>query len=155
MIQRIQSVYLLLAIIAGALMFFFPLAEFYGTSNFALYIYKLDFFDPDPALKLSPYFLMPLLGTIVLIVLLLLITLISFKNRKRQLFLSKISMGLTLVLLAGYFFGYISLLEESVQNPPLYLFASFMPALVFLFLLLANRSILKDEKLIKSMDRLR
>ena len=69
--------------------------------------------------------------------------------------LTKIAMGLTLVLLAGYFFGYIGMLENNVGNPPEYHFASFMPAVVFLFLLLANRGILKDEKLIKSMDRLR
>ncbi len=155
MIQRIQSIYLFLAIIAAALMFFFPLAEFYGDSNFILYVYKLNFFDPDPSLGLSPYFLMPLMGTIILIILLSLITIFSFKNRKRQLLFTKISMGLTMILLAGYFFGYIGLLEGAVGNPPKYQFASFMPALVFVFMFLANRSIQKDEKLIKSMDRLR
>ena len=36
-----------------------------------------------------------------------------------------------------------------------YEMASFMPILVFIFLFLANRGIQKDEKLIKSMDRLR
>ncbi|MCK5776601.1 MAG: DUF4293 family protein [Bacteroidales bacterium] len=30
-----------------------------------------------------------------------------------------------------------------------------MPAVMFLFLMLANRGIQKDEKIIKSMDRLR
>ncbi len=155
MLQRIQSIYLFLAIIAASLMFFFPLAEFFGDSNFVLYVYKLSFFDPDPSLQLSPYFLMPLMGTIVLIILLSLITIFSFKNRKRQLLFTKISMAITLVLLAGYFFGYISLLEGAVGNPPKYQFASFMPILVFLFMFLANRSIQKDEKLIKSMDRLR
>jgi len=155
MIQRIQSVYLTLAIIAAAMMFFFPLAHFYGDSNFILYAYQLDFLDPDPSLILSPYFLMPLMGTIVLIMLLSLIAIFGFNNRKRQMLLTKISMGLTLVLLAEYFFGYIGVLEANVGNPPNYEFASFMPALVFLFLMLANRSILKDEKIIKSMDRLR
>ena len=155
MIQRVQSIYLLLAVIASALMFIFPLAEFYGDSNFVLYAYELNFFDPDPNLILSPYFLMPLMGTIFLIIILSLMTVFSYKNRKRQLLLTRISMGLTMVLLAGYFFGYIGLLEGAVGNPPNYQFASFMPVLVFVFMFLANRSILKDEKLIKSMDRLR
>lgn len=155
MIQRIQSVYLLLAIIAASIMFLFPLAEFYGNSNFVFYIYELQFSDPDPSLVLSPYFLLPLMGAVVLIILLSFISLFSFKNRKRQMVLTKVAMGITLVLLAGYFFGYIGLLENNVGNPPEYHFASFMPAIVFLFLLLANRGILKDEKLIKSMDRLR
>ncbi len=155
MIQRIQSIYLFLAIVAAALMFFFPLAEFYGDSNFILYIYEIQFSDPDPTLALSPYFLMPLMGSVILIILLSFIALFSYKNRKRQLIIIKIAMGLTLVLLAGYFFGYMSLLEKNVGNMPQYEFASFMPAAVFLFLLLATKGIQKDAKLIKSMDRLR
>jgi len=155
MIQRIQSVFLFLAVIATALMFLFPLAEFFGSSNFMLYAYKIDFYDPDPTLVLSPYFLLPFMSVLVLIILFTLTALLSFKNRKRQIALSKLSMGLTLLLLGGYFFGYIALLEKSVGNPPNYEFASFIPAIIFLFLILANRGIQKDEKLIKSMDRLR
>ena len=155
MIQRIQSVYLLLAGISAAVMFFFPLAVFYGNSNFEMYAYQLHFFDPDPSLQVSPYFLLPLLGSIVLIILLSFWTIFSFKKRKQQLLLTKINMAITMLLLAGYFFGYIGMLENSVGNPPEYQFASFMPALVFMFLLLANRGIQKDEKLIRSMDRLR
>jgi len=155
MIQRIQSVYFFLAIVSAALMFFFPLASFYGDSNFVLYIYELQFFDPEPSLLFSPYLLMPLMGTVVLIMLLSLTALFSYKNRRRQLALTKISMGVTLILLAAYFFGYMGLFENAVGNPPIYEFASFMPALVFLFLFLANRGVQKDEKLIKSMDRLR
>lgn len=155
MIQRIQTLYLFFAAVAATLMFIFPLANFYGDSNFVLYSYQIIFFDPTPTLQLSPYFLMPLMANIVFIVLLSLATIWNFKNRKRQLLLTKITMGLTLVLFAVYFFGYAGVLEKNTGNPPEYQFASFMPALVFLFLLLANRSILKDEKLIKSMDRLR
>ncbi|OYT17010.1 MAG: hypothetical protein B7C24_04935 [Bacteroidetes bacterium 4572_77] len=155
MIQRIQSVYFLLAIIAAALMFVFPLAEFFGDSNFILYVYKLDFFDPNPSLELSPYFLLPLMGGVIMIAFLSLWALLSFKNRKRQLLITKIGMGFSLLLLAGYFFGYALMLERAVDNPPHYELASFMPALIFLFLLLANKGVQKDEKLIKSMDRLR
>jgi hypothetical protein len=155
MIQRIQSIYLFLAIVAASLMFIFPLAGFYGDSNFILYAYQISFKDPDPSLQFNPYFLLPLMGLLIFIILLSTITLLSFKNRKRQLILTKIAMGLTLVLLAVFFFGYMGLLEQSTGTPPTYEFASFMPALVFLFLFLANRGILKDEKLIKSMDRLR
>ncbi len=155
MIQRIQSVYFFLAVLVTALIFFFPLAEFYGSSNFLVYAYKIEFYDPDPTLILSPYFLMPLMSVLILIIMLTLTALFSFKNRKRQLALTKISMALTLIFLGGYFFGYITLLEESVGNPPQYDFASFLPALTFLFLILANNGVQKDEKLIKSMDRLR
>lgn len=155
MIQRIQSLFLLMAALSAAIMFLFPLANFYGDSNFTFYVYQLAFHDPEPSLKLSPYFLLPLMGVIILIVSLSFWAIFSFKNRKRQMSLTKISMALTLVLLAGYFFGYVGVLEKAVGNVPEYQFASFMPVLVFIFLFLANRGIQKDEKLIKSMDRLR
>lgn len=155
MIQRIQSVYLFLAAIAAAVMFAFPLALFYGDSNFAFYVYQISFFDPEPSLQLSSMFLLPLMSVVVLIIMLSVITLLSFKNRKRQMLLTKVNMALTMILLAGYFLGYMGMLEKSVGNPPEYQFASFIPVLVFIFLFLANRGIMKDEKLIRSMDRLR
>lgn len=155
MIQRIQSVYLFLAVVVTSLIFFLPLAAFFGSSNFLFYAYKIEFYDPDPTLILNPYFLMPLMAVLIFIILIVLTALFSFKHRKRQLALIKIAMALTLLLLGGYFFGYIPLLEKSVGNPPQYQFATFGPVLIFLFLLLANRGIQKDEKLIKSMDRLR
>jgi len=155
MIQRIQTLYLLLAAIAASIMFFFPLAVFYGNHNFELYIYQLNFFDPNPSLNVGEYFLLPLLGVVVLIIFLSLLSVFNFKSRKRQMMLIKVDMALTLILLAGYFFGYIGILEDHVGAPPEYKFASFMPVLVFLFLFLANRGVQKDEKLIRSMDRLR
>jgi len=155
MIQRIQTLYLLFAAIAASVMFFFPLAVFYGEHNFELFIYELKFFDPNPSLNVGEYFLLPLLGVVVLIIFLSILSVINFKSRKRQMMLIRVNMALTLILLAGYFFGYIGLLEDQVGSPAEYKFASFMPALVFLFLLLANRGVQKDEKLIRSMDRLR
>lgn len=155
MIQRIQTLYLLFAAISAAVMFFFPLAVFYGNHNFELFIYKINFFDPNPDLNVGEYFLLPLLGAVVLIIFVGLLSIFNFKVRKRQMMLIRVNMALTLILLAGYFFGYIGLLEDHVGGTPEYKFASFMPALVFLFLLLANRGVQKDEKLIRSMDRLR
>lgn len=155
MIQRIQTLYLVLAAISAIIMFFFPLAVFYGDHNFELYVYQLHFFDPDPSLGVSEYFLLPLLGTVVMIIFFSLMSVFSFKNRKRQLVFIRVNMALSFILLAGFFFGYMGLLEGQVNSAPEYKFASFMPALVLMFLLLANRGVQKDEKLIRSMDRLR
>lgn len=155
MIQRIQSLYLLLAAIAAAVMFFFPLAVFYGDHNFKMYVYQLSFFDPNPGLDVGAYFLLPILGMVVLIIFLSILSLLNFKNRKRQLMMIKVNMAFTLIFLAGFFFGYMRLLEGFVGNAPEYQFASFMPVVIFLFLILANRGVQKDEKLIRSMDRLR
>jgi uncharacterized membrane protein len=155
MIQRVQSLYLFLAALAAVLMFAFPLAKFYGNSNFAFYLYQIQFFDPAPTMQLSPYFLLPLMALVVFVVILSLAALFSFKNRNRQMNITKIAMALVLILLGAYFFGYIGILESNAGNPAEYGLASFMPAISFLFLLLASRGIQKDENLIKSMDRLR
>lgn len=155
MIQRIQSIYLLLSAVAAALMFAFPLAKFYGDSNFALYLYRIEFFDPSPTMQLSPYFLLPLMALVIFVIIMSVLALFSFKNRKRQMNITRIAMALVLILMGAYFFGYVGLLEKNAGNPADYGFASFMPAISFLFLLLASRGIQKDENLIKSMDRLR
>lgn len=156
MIQRIQSLYLLLAIAALACMFFFPMAFFYGEqANLAFYACHIDFFDPNPTIELHKYFILPFLSVAMFIIILLITSLFSYKNRKRQLSLNRISIFLNLALIAGFFFGYVYYLEKATAAVADYQLASIFPLIVFIFILLANRGISKDEKLIRSMNRLR
>ncbi len=156
MIQRIQSLFLFLAIVAMTLTYAFPLAYFYGANaNLGLHACHLDFFDPSPGIIFSPYFMMPMMALGALIIILLITSLFSFKNRRRQLRLNRISIFLVLVFLAGFFFGYVHYLEEATQAIAEYQIGSIMPLIAFILIMLANRGISKDEKLIRSMDRLR
>lgn len=160
MIQRIQTVYLLLASIASALMLVpfgnMPLAKFYGetiTLHFhALYIENLI---PGEASPFNFYFTLPLVAALVLITLIAFISIFLYKNRQKQMMWIKINTFLTLILLAGYFFGYINFLENKLATEAIYGLNSFLPALILLFLVLAFRSVKKDDKLVKSMDRIR
>ena len=68
MIQRIQSVYLLLAAIAMGAAFYFPLAKAIGPiDSLILYTYKVISQVPDNVPNLPAYFIWPLLGLSALI----------------------------------------------------------------------------------------
>lgn len=130
MLQRIQTIWLLLACLGTLLLFISGRdVELFGSGN-----------------------LLVLLGCSVLI-LLNTLSIFSFKNRKRQILLNQTSIGINALLigLLAYWLlslpGGISVPEKGIE--PLF------PAIAILFLGLANSSIRRDERLVKSVDRLR
>lgn len=160
MIQRIQSVYLALAALISAFMLIpfgkWPLAKFYGetvTLHFhSLYIENLI---PGEVSPFSDYFTWPLVAGLVLVVVFALISIFLYKNRSTQMLWIKVNIFISLVILGGYFFGYIPILEKDLNTLAIYNFSSFFPALILMFLVLAYRGVKKDDKLVKSMDRIR
>ena len=160
MIQRIQSVYLVLAAIASTLMLIpfgkFPLAKFYGetiTLHFhSLYVQNLI---PGEVSPFGDYFTWPLVGALVLITVFAIVSIFLYKNRASQLLWIKVNIFIALILLGGFFFGYIPMLEKEISPQAIYSFTSFLPALILMFLVLAYRGVKKDDKLVKSMDRIR
>ncbi len=141
MIQRIQSLWFLLASVAGFLTYQLPLWEgrlmengvkkFNATDN-------LLFFALTMAISI-----------------LALATIFLFKNRQLQKKLSVIGIlvSLGLIALEFYFvndFKTTLNLSESTWKP-----GALMPILIAIFFFLALQGIRKDEKLIKSLDRLR
>ncbi|MBN1650979.1 MAG: DUF4293 domain-containing protein [Bacteroidales bacterium] len=160
MIQRIQTVFLALAAIASTLMLIpfkkMPLLNIYGensTLNFhSLYIENLI---PGEASPFSDYFTWPLAAMLVLITFLSIIAIFLYKNRSTQMLWIKINILLTIFLVAGFFFGYVNMLEDKTGVQAIYHMNSFIPALILFFLILAYRGVKKDDKLIKSMDRIR
>lgn len=136
MIQRIQTVYLILvALITGGLPFYAGLwTETEGNVVYAANIMWIQVvFLVSAALALITVFL--------------------FKNRKNQFVLNRLNMILSLFLLG--FFVYRSLNisgETSVSEKGI---GMLIPLFSIVFLVLANRAIKKDEDLVKSVDRLR
>lgn len=149
MIQRIQSVWLFLAAVFSALLFL----------GYTGLVYKADiaqgFGSVVRGLTVSGHF--PSLIMAVLMTLIPLVALFMFKNRKRQRILTVAG------LLASALFIIVNLMriadfEKNTAPGPVngaYQIGSVIPVLVIIFLILAIRGIRKDEKLIKSMDRLR
>lgn len=135
MIQRIQTIWLLLA--AAASFATLKLSFYSGTKDNNLFA----------ELTGSSHFLLLILS--VAVGLLALITIFLFKNRKLQMRLTWLGIILQLVVLAVYF----QQIKTFVQGN--YTLTSALSFVIPVFFILAWLGIRKDEKLIKSMDRLR
>ncbi|TFG78899.1 MAG: DUF4293 family protein [Flavobacteriales bacterium] len=136
MIQRIQTIYMLLtAVVSGLLPFWVNLwSEADGTEIYA-----------RNEILVSVLFY----GVAILA----LVAIVQYKNRKNQFVLNRLNMILSLFLLG--FFVYRSLNisgETSVSEKGI---GMLIPLFSIVFLVLANRAIKKDEDLVKSVDRLR
>jgi hypothetical protein len=136
MIQRIQTVYLILvALITGGLPFYAGLwTETEGNVVYAANIMWIQVvFLVSAALALITVFL--------------------FKNRKNQFVLNRLNIILNLFLLGFFVYRSLSLSgETSVSEKGI---GMLIPVFSIVFLVLANRAIKKDEDLVKSVDRLR
>jgi len=139
MLQRFQTLWLLLAAIFAFLTFKLP---FYSGSK----IVK-DVIQPDVRLDASSQILILVLtGAVILCCF---IAVFLYKDRKKQLTLTIINFILSIILLVLYF-----LQIQKFQTGIISLSCLFTLAIP-IFLFLAARGIWKDEKLIKSLDRLR
>lgn len=156
MIQRIQTVYLLLAAIAMGATWFFPLASVYGTADsIMLYSYKVVSLVPDNIPAFSPYFMMPLQAISGLTFVLAIIAIFLFKNRRRQINMVRTAIIFLIVMIGLFFFYYEKELAAVAQGQVGYETGAYLPVVAFVFYVLAYRGIMNDEKLIRSANRLR
>lgn len=143
MIQRIQTIFLLLASGAVLGLFALPLA----TTNEA----KVDsalFADAAFNVQDGPV----MMGAFALAALLLLVTIFLFNNRKLQMTLTKVGLFFTGV---GVGLGAYYLFNDQAVDTAEPAVGIALPALAIIFAYLAHRYINKDEKLVRSVDRLR
>lgn len=137
MIQRIQTVYLLIVlVILGALPYIFPLFTMSDGKEFRF---------------MSDSFYTVLFG---LSTTLTLISILYFKKRQHQFVLNRLTIILNLILLGLFVYRSLNLSGEAVQVSEKGI-GMFLPIVAIVFLALANRAIKKDEDLVKSADRLR
>ena len=139
MIQRVQSLWLLLAAVFAFLTFKMP---FYSGM-------KKDIVPPHVELNSTSQIALLILSSIVII--LCFVAMVMFKNRKRQLTITIVNTIFSIVLIVVYFLQIPKFDPGSGTLSLSSLFTLFIP----IFLVLAARGIWKDEKLIKSLDRLR
>ncbi len=170
MIQRKQSIYLFLAGAILIITYFVPLASFIGESNsLVLYIYQVISLVPGAETGLSPYFVLPLLTSVSMIIILSFLTIFLYKKRKSQLLLVRFMMLLILVYIGLYFFHYMDILETLSGGIASYEYGLVIPGVNFaiptvifivplvtaMLLFMASKGIISDEKLIRSTERLR
>jgi len=160
MLQRIQSVFMFVVVLSGILLFFFPLATYFselGYYKFYLYSIKDMVHNPFGQSEIplfSSWFTMPLLILQLVIVTLAAITIFKFKSRLLQIKLNRLNIFLNVILVSGIFM-YSTLIEDTVGATPDYGIGNVLPLISIIALFLANYYIRKDERLIRSADRLR
>ena len=142
MIQRIQSIYLLIVITLSAMLpYVFKLWE--DSKN---EVYALDLFSEMSLLaKLVPVFFL-------ITALIAFIAIFKFKNRKLQFVLGRIIILINLFLLGILIYLSLTIPGEASSEKGI---GMFIPIVVIVFAVLANKAIKKDEDLVKSVDRLR
>jgi hypothetical protein len=141
MIQRIQSVWLLLTAICAFVTY--TLVLYIGTQSDGV----------QRPFALADHFLLVIF--IIGLGVLSLFNIFLFKNRKLQFRLTIVALLLTI----GYVFvQYLKVEEFKTANAFVqgsYQVAALLPIVMIIFLILAARGIYKDEKLVKSLNRLR
>lgn len=142
MIQRIQTVWLLLAGAAGVLMHRLPLWQ-HMAANQSVYT---RFFASENLLM----FLMLAAASLTAFV-----SVFLFRNRGLQKSLTLLGTLLSVGLLAWEFFKVEEMKRELAPVRNMWQPGALMPVAMIVFFLLAHGAIRRDEKLIRSLDRLR
>lgn len=156
MLQRIQSVFLLVVALFALLFPFLPLGSL-SVNQVSESISLLDaHVSPDVLISgtLALYW-WPLILLPVVIIVLSVYTIFQFKRRMYQIKLGKLNMLAHMVMLILSFLFIDGLKEVYENNDFSYGLAIFMPVVSLLFILRANRSIIKDEGLVRAADRIR
>jgi len=142
MIQRIQTIFLLLASLSAGAVFLLPFAASASTE-------KEDFFTDGIYNIYDDMGLMAIYGIAAL---LLFVTIFLFNNRSSQMRVIGYTLGFLVTAISIPVFNLIYFDYFPGINIKVGLF---LPLLAIILGYLANRNINKDEELVKSMDRLR
>lgn len=145
MIQRIQTLWLLLAAICGAGLFVFDIYYAHVMVNGADTIQHLRANDHYPTMLIA-----------LVVTVLPLITIFMFKDRKRQRRMGAIC----IVAITGFVSLALARVNSFNNSSPAptegsYWIGAILPVVALVFIVMALRGISKDEKLVRSLDRLR
>jgi len=137
MLQRIQTVYLILALlVTGVLPFVFPLWTLADSKEY--FFMSSQVYSALFGLSTS----------------LALLSILFYKKRQHQFVINRLNIILNLILLGLFVYRSLNLSGETpaVSEKGI---GMFLPIVSIVFLVLANKAIKKDEDLVKSVDRLR
>lgn len=137
---------MLLAALCNAGLFFFDLYHADAMVNGIAALQSLRVNDHFPSLLIA-----------LVITILPFAAIFMFKNRQRQRLMALLSLVFTIGFLALTLMRVSNFNDSAVSAPTngSYWIGSVLPVLAIVFLIMAIRGIRNDEKLIKSLDRLR
>ena len=136
MLQRIQTLYLLISAIKSTGLIF------------VFYLWTNEIGDKIYALEDIKHY-----GLFFASALLSLISIFKYKNRKAQFMLGRVNIILNFILLGIFVYQSLNLSGETIVSEKG--IGVLLPVFSIVFLVLANKAIKKDEDLVKSVDRLR
>lgn len=146
MIQRIQSLWLLLAALCNAGLFYFDFYRADLLTNGVTAVTHLRVNDHYPSLLIA-----------LVITILPLVTIFMFKQRKRQRLMAVLSLVFTVGFISSIIMRVGNFTNNMASGTGIssYWIGAVLPVIAIIFLIMAIRGINKDEKLVKSTDRLR
>lgn len=159
MIQRIQTLYLLGAIICLSIVLFFKntILDFLGTNSIERYKFTLYGINNQEDVPLQVSYNLPFYIVPFIVIILLLMAIFSYKNLNRQSLLIKISIvlyGLLVLGIVAIFFFHNIQIEGITANAFIgsgfYILGMGLSLLFF-----ANNGIKRDKNLLDSLNRLR
>lgn len=151
MIQRVQSLYLLLVAVLMAVTFFSPLLGLKSTDLSTLVMYSEGIFSAEKLIK-------PTWGVISIAgmgALVAFINIFLFKKRKLQIkvgFITSFLIVFFYITLFTYFYVYTN--QNGLELNSAY-YGVILPVIALILNFLAIRKIKSDEKLVRSLDRIR
>lgn len=151
MLQRIQTLYLLLVVLLMAVTAFSPLLVLVDADSHVYNMCSQGIFELEKLIKPT----WGVLSMVGLSALAALINIFLFKKRKVQVRIGMFTTFLILffyVTLFTYFYVYSNGLGLSLEGVG---YGLFLPFVALIFNLLAIHRIKADEKLVKSLDRIR
>jgi len=162
MIQRLQSVFLLLVSVFGIMIFLFPIATYLSdVAYLKFFICSVRDFSHQPFDDMAnqasqfPRFYTTVLAVLQLVIVFLAaITIFKYRNRALQIRFNYLNIFLNVLLVGGIFYT-SAMLEKQVSVIPQYGVGGLFPLFSIVLLFIANYFIRKDEKLVRSADRLR
>ena len=155
MLQRIQTIWLFLATATIFCLFLFPFIHFTDFDGIAKAIKATGVYQNlnGQVVQTKPFIALTIATVIIGLVPFAII--FFYRNRKKQIILSYI----TILLILAYSFWLVQTSKQEVGNLTLefenYGIGVLLPSLAIFFIILALRGIRHDENLIRSTNRLR
>lgn len=156
MLQRIQSVFLFLVFVFAVLFLVFPLGTFRMNDTVVSIVLVGGNLAPENHFTdYAQWFRMVLSLLPLLAMVFTTYIIFQFKKRMYQVKLGRVNLFIHLIILVVGFFYLDQLRDALPQMSFSYGPAVFFPIVSLILILRANRSIIKDEKMVRAADRIR
>lgn len=157
MIQRIQSLFLFIVFASCVACYFLPFWLYTGTNP--AYEYQVSLFAVTLISGTAQNLIVGTLPIIVIVsisTILSLVTMFYYKNRPMQLKINNYNILMTVIFTGTIFLWIPYMIEEMLPEAVrTWQYGLLLPLVSLVFLILSGNFIKKDEKLVKSADRLR